>query len=112
MLSARAWKFDRGAWSEIQEDIFTQVARKQAEDVADALGRAGYGSKPVTKLGSVDHYGFAAELYTAAVGGKTPEYPYYVMVSLGPDIECIYITDFPSLALFLSQIGAIVSGLG
>lgn len=107
----RAWKFERGIWSEFQEGVFARLRRKEVGDLPGALRSAGYVAEPVIKLGNVDQWGFAVEVYSAAPG-QAPDYPYYALVNLGPDVECIYITDFPSVIMFMSQVGSIVGELG
>ncbi|SRR5579884_1544077 len=107
-----AWKFERGVWSKVGEVIFSWLRGKEGVDLSDALREAGYTEAPMLKLGNVDHYGFAIEVYGADIRGrKAPEYPYYVSINLGPAVECVYVTDFPSLLMLLHQTSAIVGKL-
>lgn len=105
----RAWRFDRGAWSEVKENVFALISTEQARDLNHALSLAGYLQDALYQLGS-EEKGFSAEVYGAAQNA-TPEYPYYVMVAIGNTTECIYIIDFPSLLLFLSQFGSAFDGI-
>jgi hypothetical protein len=106
-----AWKFNRGTWSEVEEGVYSLLQNKQVESLSDALDQAGYGREPAMKLGRVDRYGYSVEVYCAAVGKPPPEYPYYVMIGVGPGVECIYVTDFPGLLMLLDQAGTIIGKL-
>jgi hypothetical protein len=106
----RAWKFDRGNWGEVEEHVFRLIADGQAKDLSGALFRAGYRTDPILQIGEVQEHGLSAEVY-AAGHDQASEYPYYIVVSLVHATECVYIPDFPSLLMFLSQFGTIFGGV-
>jgi hypothetical protein len=106
----RAWKFHRGQWEEIEEGVIRLISEERADDLNDALVQSGYEEEPIIQFGHIEEHRLSVEVYGAALG-KTPAYPYYVMAEVGNADECVYITDFPSLVQFLSQMGSIFNGL-
>lgn len=108
----RAWLFERGTWSEVAEDIYSGAGEEDQPDLSTAFRQAGYVETPIMRLGSVER-GFAVEMYEAAhgIGAPGARTPFLINVMMGSAVECIYVTDFPSLVMLMDQLSTITRSI-
>jgi len=109
----RAWLFDHGTWGEDTEDIYSRAGEEDQPDLSTAFRQAGYDENPIIQLGSTEH-GFSVEVYESANGRGNvpiPRTPYFINVMIGSNVECIYVTDFPSFVMLMDQLSAITRSI-
>jgi hypothetical protein len=105
-ISPKAWKFCYGHWEEI-EDI---LCFEGSDDKYQRIELAGYDVRKAIVLGRwgsklrISIYLETLKAYYQDKNVKKPQYPYYVSISFFYQHKSIYVVDFPSLFLLLSQI--------
>lgn len=105
----QAWVFDRGTWSKIEEIVFYNF-NSEVDDFSVALQNSGYIPDFCLHYGNAER-GIDVKVYEADLAKPAP-YPYYLYLMMGSgNIEFIYVVDFPSLLMILSQLNAITGNL-
>jgi hypothetical protein len=110
----KAWKFDSGQW-EIIDDIrmlFCYTNGISAPEEMFYLTGYNYHSSLTLGIWGLPFYIDVHTKYSKTqYKGKPVEkalYPYYVAVFFADHYESIYVVDFPSLLILLSQVSTII----
>jgi hypothetical protein len=107
-----SWEFNRGIWSVTEETVYSQAREDDPRTWEQLYQQAGYEPQAHIQIGNTDS-SFFAEVFTASRGKDAPtaKTSYLVQVSLPTEVQSIYVVDFPSLTMLLSQLSNIVDSV-
>ncbi len=108
----KTWKFNRGSWSTTEDTIYSQRDKDENLSEEEVYRNAGYEPLSLIELGEGGS-SFQTEVYIAIQSKDPPiaKTPYVAVISLTTETQVIYITDFPSLIMLLSQLSSITEAI-
>jgi len=113
-ISYNAWEFHHNHWEHIHnhwehiEDSLQQADAGNNQEFTQRLQRSGYSPSPILRMGKRGQ-GMSVEVYAKVHKEEDGDRNYYVHLSIGVEVESIFVSNLPSLLSLLHRLASITA---